>query len=483
METIRLFTPDQIKSIEQRAINEFFIPELILMENAAMALYSRIEDKFKGFKVVVLVGPGNNGGDGMALSRILCSKGWNVKNYFLKKPNYKGASQTNYLACKHVPAVEKLNLDNKTLVIDALFGTGLSREFDSKTLDIISEVNESNAKVVSADIPSGISALSGEIVGGKAIKADYTITFCSNKLGLYIFPGHSHCGEIVVDTISIPKDIIETTNTNLFLNTSVKYPIRLNPCHKTSYGKTLVLSGSKNYYGAPLFACKASLLSGSGYTTLCTSKEVIKSVSKSLPEVVYRDCMEYISEVQGAGFIVYGSGLGDDVDKGVLKNILKEAKGSVLIDGDGFKLMDGLLEELRGFPGDLILTPHPKEAASLINKTTDEINKNRVSNAIEISKKYNATVVLKGTHSVIAFETGEVFINTIGSTALSTAGSGDILCGIIAGLSGFMGVFDAVRSGVYLHGKMGKLAFNEIGSVGITATDLLKFIPGAMVPS
>lgn len=477
MEAIKLFTTEQIRSLEKTAIEKYKIPEIILMENAAMALFSLVNKKFTGYKVVICIGPGNNGGDGLALSRILYSKGWDVKNHFLIKPNFKGASQVNYQGSKHVPVVETLNLDSNTLVIDALFGTGLSREFNSDTKDLINEINSSESKVISADIPSGISAFDGKVIGGIAIKANYTVTFCANKLGLYIYPGYKYCGEIIVDYISIPQELIKSVPSSYKLNSNIVYPKRVNPCHKTTYGRILIISGSENYYGAPFLASKASMLSGSGYTTLCTNKTVIESISSTLPEVIYKESRDYIDEIKKASFIVYGPGLGENINKDVLQNILSDCSYDILIDGDGLNLLKDIKESLYNFKGNIIITPHPKEAARLLDRSTGDILENPIDCALELSRTYSAITVLKGSNTVIATTSGEMFINTTGSPSLSTAGSGDILCGIIAGLSGYMDILDAVKSGVFIHGKMGEIASQKTGNIGVTASNLLKFIP------
>lgn len=484
METIDLLTPKQIKELENKAINEYKIPELMLMENAAFSTYELVKEKFTGYKVKVLVGPGNNGGDAMALARILYSNGWSVEIFYLKTPNFKSSAKVNYHSVSHIGTSKEIDIDmeEKTIIIDGLFGTGLSREFNDKTKQIINCVNSLNNPIISLDIPSGISALTGEVIGGVAIKANYTISFCAHKIGLYLYPGFNYCGKIFISSISIPHQLINKFKSNIKLNNQVQYPLRSNPCHKASYGKVLVIAGSKNYYGAPLFSSKSSLLSGSGYTTLISSNEVINSLSITAPEIIFKEYDSINEELKMASFVIYGPGLGVDNSLDMLKTILKSNIPALLIDGDGLNLLQELKEEVSKFKGELILTPHPKEASRLLQTDTYTVNKSRINSAKKISQIYNATVVLKGSNSIISTKYDNVFINTTGSTTLSTAGSGDILCGIIAGLSGYMNLEVAVTSGVYFHGRAGQIAEKRIGTIGVTAMDLMESIPEAIHP-
>lgn len=481
MEAINLLTPEQIKDLEYKAINEYKIPELLLMENAAFSAYELIESKYYGLSVLILAGPGNNGGDAIALARILHSKSWNVSIHYITDPKYTSSAKINYDSISYIPVCQNIDkINDNTVIIDGMFGTGLSREFNESIKKAINTINKYKNPIISLDIPSGISALTGEIIGGAAIKANYTVTFCAPKIGLYLYPGFDYCGKIYNSPISIPKELINEYTSNIKLNTQIHLPKRQNPCHKTSYGKVLVIAGSKNYFGAPLFSSKSSLLSGSGYTTLITSKEVVASVSINAPEIIVKDHDFIQGELNRSTFVIYGPGLGLKANVEELKIILKSDIPALLIDGDGLNILNKVIKELESFKGELILTPHPKEASRLLQTDVYSINKDRIASAQKLSKKYKSHVVLKGSNSIISTEKEEIFINTIGSSTLSTAGSGDILCGIIAGLSGYMSIENAVKSGVYIHGKTGYLAEEKNGNIGLTAMDLMKFIPQAI---
>lgn len=481
MEAIKLLTPNQIKELDQKAIN-IGIPELLLMEDAAYGVFSTIKELYKGYKVIIICGPGNNGGDGMALGRILKSAGWSVCFYFPFKANYRGASLTNYNISKDIEQIELSGsvLSQNTLIVDALFGVGLNRDIEPEIAELINTVNNCKSKVLSIDIPSGVNGLNGSIMGS-AIKADTTVTLCTHKVGLHLYPGNSLCGNIILSEISIPKALIDELKTPQ-LNTFLPIKKKKRDSHKTSYGRVAIIAGSLNYYGAPYFASKASLLSGSGYTTLVSESNVNNTCAGLAPEVIYRDDKDLKDVIRSANTTVIGPGLGLNCRaERLFTETVSLNPNTLVIDGDALTLLSQNPKILDKFTGELILTPHYGEAAKLLGCSIESVKNNLLKSAKDISRKYSAITVLKGAQTIISSEKGNIYINKTGSSVLGTAGSGDVLAGIIAGQLGlFTNITEAVRSSVYIHGLIGNILEDKLGSFGITAQDILNTLPAAI---
>lgn len=481
MEAIKLLTPNNIKELDQKAIN-MGIPELLLMEDAAYGVFSAIKNLYKGYKVIIICGPGNNGGDGMALGRILKSAGWNVYFYFPFKTNYKGASLINYNISKDIEQIElsESSLSHNTLIVDALFGVGLNRNIEPEIAELINKVNKSKSKVLSIDIPSGINGLNGSVMGS-AIKADTTVTLCAHKIGLHLYPGNSFCGKIILSEISIPKTLINALKTPQ-LNTLLPIKKKERESYKTSYGKVAIIAGSSNYYGAPYFASKASLLSGSGYTTLISEKNVNNTCAGLAPEVIYRDDIDLKKVISSTTTTVIGPGIGlNKRAERLFTETVSLNPDNLVIDGDALTMLAQNPEILENFTGLAILTPHYGEAAKLLDCSIESVKNNLLSCAKDLSRKYSATTVLKGAKTIISTIQGEIYINKTGSPVLGTAGSGDVLAGIIAGQLGlFKDITEAVRSSVYIHGLIGNILEDKLGSFGITAQDILNTLPEAI---
>ncbi len=479
---MKVFSPKQIKELEKKITKSFYISEDILMENAAHAVYRVLLDRFKNFEITVLCGPGNNGGDGLALARILNSEGWNVSLSFLYEPNYKEPSLRNYNSVKNlnILEIENINLSDNTLIIDALFGIGLNRDLDIKATTIIKKINDSKARVLSIDIPSGVNGLDGTLMGSEVIKADLTVTFLSYKLGQFLYPGADYCGEIIVSPISAPKDAFKSFTTP-YINIPLKLPNRARNSHKGSNGKVLTIAGSAGYYGAPFFSSKASLLAGAGYSTLITPLNIAKICAVNSPEVIYRDDNEVLNLISNSTSVVFGPGVGiNPRSKMLLNELIKNQPDNLIIDADGITLLAENSSHIQKLKKVFVITPHPGEMGVLINKPVKEVESNRIKYAQEVSEKFNCIVILKGVFTIISTPDRQVYINNRSSVTLSTSGSGDILCGIIAGLTGYTDLISAVRSAVYIHGLTGVLAEKKYGKDGIIASDILKLIPEAL---
>lgn len=482
MATMKIFSPYQIKDLEKKIVTSFNISEDILMENAAHSMFRVLLERFKGFNIVIICGPGNNGGDGLALARILDSEGWNVSISFLYKPNYKGASLKNYYSVKDLDVIniENIHYTDKTLIIDAIFGIGLNRILDSKTSSIIKKINSSGVKVLSVDIPSGVNSLNGSIMGAEAIKADITVTFLAYKLGLFFYPGAGLCGEIIVSPISVPKEAF-CGFTTPYINRPLKLSSRARNSHKGSNGKVLTIAGSSNYYGAPYFSSKASLLIGAGVSFLITPEKIANVCAVHAPEIIYKEDRDLNNLIINTTSVVFGPGIGlNPRSKDLLKKLVMNQPENLIIDADGLTLLSEDLSLIDKFTKVFVITPHPGEMGKLIDKTINEVESNRIKYALEVSEKFNCIVVLKGVFTLITTPSGEIYINNVSSISLATSGSGDILSGIIAGLTGYADLISAVRAGVYIHGLAGIIAQKQYGEDGIIASDILKLIPKAL---
>ena len=484
MEAVNILNSDEIGKIENIAIEELGISEELLMENAAYGTYNVIADKFREYEIFILCGPGNNGGDGLALGRILYSQGFNVTILPLFGNCYKStAAKKNFNSAEKIGIITKaLPVFNKsTLIVDAIFGIGLNREIDKNIKDIINTVNRSGAPILSIDIPSGINGNTGEITGKSAVKADITVTYIRPKPGHFLYPGADFRGELISDPISIPNNIIGNLNSRVYLNNTVLIPERGKNIHKTTYGRVLTIAGNKNYYGAPYFSSKSALLAGAGYSTLVTENSVIRSISSKAPEVIYTPADEFDPKKLNAGTVVIGPGIGlEKSSRELITKLLENSPSRIIIDGDGLTILSENIEILNGITSNIVLTPHPKEMARLLNTTVENIETDRINVTRRLSENTGAIVVLKGVYTLIGTPDGRIYINTISSNTLATAGSGDILCGIIAGMSGYTDILSAVRAAVSIHGFTGVIAEERIGSFGVSAENLMGFIPEAI---
>lgn len=479
MEALKLLTPDQIKDIDKYAIEKLEFPELLLMENAAHAVYREVSNHFPDFDIVVMCGPGNNGGDGLALARILKSEGWNVKLSLISENKYRGSSKVNFNLSRHIEKIKLTReiLTPRTLIIDALFGIGLNRALKPYIEEIISYINNSPSKVVSIDIPTGICALTGNILGQCAIKADMTVTLCSPKIGMYKFPGFNYCGQIVTAGISLPDFIFESIKAPI-LNTPLLIPERDKNCNKRSYGKILTIAGSTNYYGAPYFSSKAALLAGSGYSTLISSDSVIKVCATIAPEIIYREESEIDKCFKDATSVVFGPGVGlSTKSRKLLKSVIEYEPDNLILDGDALSLIAEDSSVLNNYSKPFVMTPHTGEASRLLSSPVSSVNEDPLKSALAISKKFNCITILKGAHTIITTPEKDIFINICSSPNLATAGSGDILSGLISGLTGQLPLLEAVRAAVYIHGLSGVILEKRVGKSGITAVNILDTIP------
>jgi len=493
----------QAAQMDKSATEEYSIPELILMENAAVASCSVIKNGFsiEGNNFLILCGIGNNGGDGLALARLLYSEG-GAPLVLLNgsADQLTNCALQNYSILKNLPIeiidnfkIETLNkeISQTDIIIDALLGTGLNRDITGFLKDVINTSNASRKPIISIDIPTGINGNTGQIMGS-AFLSQRTITFGSLKIGNLLYPGYKNGGELYLSRISLPPEIYESDSINMEISICKPLPERNSAGHKGTFGDILTIAGSRAYLGAPSFAASAVLKSGAGYSRLAIPVSLIPVLSSTNRETVFLPLAETpegtidksnLSVLLKAGEksdgIIIGPGLSLNIDTAqLIRDFVKSYNKFLLIDGDGISAIAGNEELISRRKLPAVLTPHMGEMSRLCGYSIKEIKNNPVQILKNCALKYNSIIVLKGAHSLIGFPDGKVLLNLTGNSGMGTAGSGDILTGVIAAFSAMgMSVSDAVINGVFVHGAAGDFAAEILGKDGITASDILNKIP------
>ena len=496
----------EMRAMDRQAVERLFIPEEILMENAGLAACTVLARarEVKGLKCAVLCGPGNNGGDGLVVARVLHSRGAVVMVFLAgEEGKFKGAAAGNLKILRQLPveirqvksaAAIRSELLHSQVLVDALLGTGLDRKVSGLYRDLIQLMNESGKTIFSLDIPSGVNGDTGAIMD-VAIRADYTVAFGLPKIGNMLHPGFGQCGQLSISHISFPPSLYEDVNLKIQINGRIKLPARPSEAHKGSMGKALFIAGAVNYYGAPYFSSLSFLKAGGGYAYLATPCSVAPFVAQKCSEIIMLPQQEtgygsiapanrqqLLEQAEKADLVVLGPGLSlVEETKQLVKELVSAIKKPLLIDGDGLTAIAGDLRLLRERPGATILTPHLGELANLTGKAISQISGNRILALREAAREAGALLVMKGAHSLIGAPDGRVFINLSGNPGMATAGTGDVLTGTIAAMFGLgLPLEEAVRKGVFIHGLAGDLAAAAKGEDGITATDILEYLPLAM---
>ncbi len=503
---MKLATVEQMREMDRRAIEDYGIAEAILMENAAHAALSVLNDQLGicGRTFAVFCGAGNNGGDGLALARLLHCRGAAVKIFLAASPKkYTGAAKINYdIVCNLSLDVmlltrasdARLDTLQADAVVDAIFGTGLARDVKGLAADIFALINASEKPVLSLDIASGVCGNSGQVLG-TAVDADWTVTFGLPKLGNLLYPGYERGGTLFVSHISFPPELTDDESLTVATNGPIMLPPRRAESYKGSVGDVLFVAGSGNYFGAPYFSAMSFLKSGGGYARLAAPASVIPFIAQSGREIVYlpqretaafslslKAKPEILALAEKSDMAVLGPGLSlhDETEK-----LVRELCGAIvkplLIDGDGITAVAERPEVVQKRKAPTIFTPHAGEMSRLAGKTIAEVNADKIGVVREVAVKLKSTIVFKGAHSLIGLPDGKVFVNLSGNPGMATAGSGDVLAGCIAAMVGLgLDIPDAARKGVFLHGLAGDIAARLKGQDGITATDILECLPQAL---
>jgi hydroxyethylthiazole kinase-like uncharacterized protein yjeF len=379
-------------------------------------------------------------------------------------------------------------------IVDALFGTGLTREVGGLYSEVIRLINQSQKPVFSIDIPSGVSGNTGHIMGD-AVRADYTITFGLPKRGNMLYPGFEYCGKLYVTHISFPPSLYELGAIKSEISQPVKLPARDKKGHKGTFGDVLFVAGASSYLGAPYFSAMSFLKAGGGYSRLASPSSITPFIASKGSEIVFvpleetpsisialKNKQRLLEMTEQVDMVVMGPGMSlDEETQELVRQLSKEIKKPLLLDGDGITAISKDPKTIKERQHPTILTPHPGEMSRLLQTSIQEVLKNQIPIVQKKAKNLNAHIVLKGAHSLIGYPDERIFVNMSGNPGMATAGSGDVLTGTIAAMYGLdLDLEDAVRTGVFLHGFSADLAAQEKGEDGITAQDILDFLPLAV---
>ena len=485
----------------------------VLMENAGRAVAEEVR-KILGTidqqRILILIGPGNNGGDGLVAARYLHDWGAKVSLYlFSQRPaddaNFK-LIQERGITCAEITQDENMGKLNEILlttdtVIDALFGTGKSRSLRDTFLQALSTVGIAKKKrpglrIIALDLPSGLDADTGA-VDPACLYADYTITLGFPKPGLFNSPGKERVGKLTVVDIGIPSHLAKRAHSELLTSDWARSVLPRRPleANKGTFGKVLVVAGSINYIGAAYLACSGAIRVGAGLVTLATPASLQPILASKLTEVTYLPLPESHRGIVSPGaaklihrqlnqydVLLLGCGLGQSrpAIRFVGATLLREDVTllPLVLDADALNTLAKIPNWWLQLPNEAILTPHPGEMARLVGVSVEEVQQDRQEMAKRVSLDWKKTVVLKGAYTVIANPEGQCRISPVANPGLASAGTGDVLSGAIAGLvAQGLSLFDAASLGVYLHAEAGEMVRAKLGDTGMIATDLLPALP------
>lgn len=517
---MKVVTAQEMQDIDRRTIKEFSIPGQVLMERAGMVVAWKIKELFAQRKTIVLAGAGNNGGDGIVVARELFHSGWHVKVLLFARENKLSPdclSQFRSARQAGVPVEIRTGITggdlHSALVVDALFGTGLNKEIKGNLIGVISSLNRSGSLVLSVDIPSGISADSGQVMG-VAVKADYTVTFGLPKRGHLLYPGADYAGRLFIENIGFPEELLTSDKLTVELPER-RYIAQLIPerprySHKGDYGHVLIVAGSKGKTGAAFMAAKACMRAGAGLVTV--------GVPESLGDIVQSRVTEEmtlpLSDAGGgtlsskassvilrflaerADVLCIGPGIGvSDETRKLLAELVTSSRAPMIIDADGINSIDDMALFGKA-QAPVVLTPHPGEMGRLLNKKEaspgkgkrkpgvkelrNHIEQERIATALAFSQETGTYLLLKGVPSVLAEPGGRAYINPTGNPGMATGGTGDVLTGMVSSfMAQGMNPADAAILGMYMHGLAGDIAADKKGEHSLIASDIIDSLPEA----
>jgi hydroxyethylthiazole kinase-like uncharacterized protein yjeF len=491
----KILTVDQIRELDSYTISHEPILSIDLMERAAHECYKWITKRISGIRTFrVFCGMGNNGGDGLAIARMLYADGHNVEVYYIRHAsNASEDNRTNFDKISDIAGLvvteifedePGIEIGDNDIVIDAIFGSGLNKPVKGFITEIIRQINESNAYVISIDLPSGLSA--DEPMQGYSkysiVRADYTLTFQMPKLAFFLPENENYVGEWKVLNIGLHQDFIKNAGTHYYLTTKNDCKELFKPrgrfSHKGTFGHGLLIAGSLGKMGAALLAAKAALRSGAGLVTAHLPLSGIEAMLTSIPEVMVdpddsETHFHTLPDLPLYNAIAIGPGLGMHIEtQNAMKLLIQEVGNPIIIDADGLNILAANKTWLSFLPPGSILTPHPKEFERLTSSVENHFNRLEILRAFCI--RFKLYVILKGAFSAIGTPEGDIYFNPTGNPGMATGGSGDVLTGILLGLkaSGYSSR-DACILGTWLHGKAGDIAASEISQPSMIAGDII----------
>ena len=494
----RLYTAAQVRELDRCAIEDHGIPGLELMERAGRAVFDAIALEFpEKNRWMVVCGGGNNGGDGYIVARLASEAGIRCELFALKSPDElrgdAALAAENWLdSGGQVQVGPPDRMNHFDLYVDAMLGTGLDRPAEGDHARAIDALNQADAPVVAVDIPSGLNSDTGCAPGGLAIRADLTVTFIGQKRGLFTADGPDHAGRVVFAALEVPESIYQQNSDSglLIRENLIGHFLKKRPrnSHKGHYGWLLGVGGDIGMSGALRLCGESALRSGVGKVTLMTHPFHAATLNIGCPELMVRsihDTDDMDPFLSGADVIALGTGLGQT---GWSRDMLTASlgfDGPMVVDADALNLVasDPGLEKLNPNSHEVVITPHPAEAARLLGAESDAIQSDRVGAARELARSGNCIVVLKGCGTVIARPDGDYAICPLGNPGMASGGTGDVLTGVIAAmLAQGLDAWAAAQVGVVAHAAAGDQAAAAIGERGLVASDLIARLPAVLNP-
>jgi len=496
-----------MREFDRRAVEEFGVPSIVLMENAGKHVFKaacHLLGDVNGQRVSIVAGRGNNGGDGFVAARLLKEAGALVTVFLIGNTSeVKGDAAVNLdilltTGMEITPITPSTQLTglfaNSHLIIDAIFGTGLKGDITGLPAQVIENINSANCPVISVDIPSGLDADTGEILG-VCVKANCTVTFALPKIGLVLRP-RPEIGKLIVDDIGIPQQLFDEIDVEVTTPEWVasRLPARPVDSYKGTFGNAVIIAGSSGLTGAAAMASEAAIRSGVGLCTLGIPASLQDIMAIKLTEVMTRGLPETENRTlsssalkpalelcEKATSVILGCGLGRHPETSkFVKQFVQQIGKPMVIDADGLNSLAGA-DVLEKAHGEIVITPHTGEMSRLLGTNTAEIEYNRMDAVRKAASRFHCIAVLKGARTLVANPSGRVFINPTGSPSLATGGTGDVLAGTIGSLlAQGMDPFEAAVSGVYIHGIAGEIVGSKIGVAGAIASDVIRALPEAI---
>ncbi|MBP7460406.1 MAG: NAD(P)H-hydrate dehydratase [Candidatus Delongbacteria bacterium] len=496
-----VLTREQIRNLDRICMDRYHIPGLILMENAARGLLDAIALHIPHFAQLdwhLFCYKGNNGGDGLALARHLFNRHCRVTVWMCcDASELLGDALINYRIVESLPGIriepypdpEHLVEIRSGVVVDALLGTGLQGGVQGKMAELIDRLNHLSGVVrMAIDIPSGLMADTGNAFG-EVFKADFTVTMAYPKPGLMLYPGREFTGTLYIAHISQVEEALNEIHPSVFIvdENRLNLPIRRAYYHKGSYGKVSLVMGSSGFYGAGLLSAKAVLRSGAGMARWYGPAEMAAATAGAVPEVMlhpisdWSDIRSHWAQIQDwSDILAVGPGIGRSPEaQSMMSMILDQWNKPLIIDADGLNNLHPDQFKSKA-ASSLIITPHPGEFCRLMGISFAELAENPLEQARKCAVRLGVLVILKTVPAIMADPSGLIFLNHSGNDGMATAGSGDVLTGILAGLwAQHLPGLDVMTSGVFLHGRAGDLAASSLGKYSLTAGSIIDFLPQA----
>lgn len=522
---MKALTAAQMREADRLTTERYGIPGLQLMENAGTAIAELLRERFADLasrKIIVMCGKGNNGGDGLVVAHVLKGFGAEPHVYLFANPSsmegdaaenlkdwQRATGELRVVTSEAEWESARTVLGEADLIVDALLGTGLRGPVEGLLATVIDDVNaarrQSRGKkiVVAVDMPSGLASDMQDF-GGPVVDADFTVTLTAPKVGQLVLPHSPCCGELLVRQIGTPPEMLES-DPHLKIHWIEpgefrSLPLRRAPdSNKGTYGHALVVAGSVGKSGAAVLAARGALRSGAGLVTAATPDEAQPVVAGGLAEIMTvplastdagtaslrnLDYGRFAEMVRGKTVLAVGPGLSTHSEtQEFIRQIVGSTELPIILDADGLNAYTGLADSLNERKSAAIaITPHPGEMARLLGITSKDVQARRLDIALEAAGRWRAHVILKGFHTILATPSGQAYINTTGNAGMATGGTGDVLTGILAGLTAQFGVEDWARLlslGVYLHGLAGDIAASRVGEAPLIASDVIEALPEA----